>query len=972
LSDSLRNTVSDSLLKKADGMFLWVKLMFDELKRAATDEETMQRLDDLPHGLEEAYRHILHRLLTTIDKRQVESVRILLSLVITCGRPLETEELRWAYAMMVKPASESSIERCLLRLPPDQIIDICGGLLIFNGSVFDVIHSSARDFLSRPVEYWSDIESQRISIFRVLSGDSHAALSDACLSYLMDVECGQLPWEDVTSLNDLQSPPPLLRYACSYAAYHMNRSEISANQMMGKVRKVLESEQFFFAIEYLLMIVITDSSLQLHIEAFILIRTLCLANGGIGELLNAFTTRWEHEYSMRVTRFGQFDPRTQRCIASRDSLLSLRSFDSSLLMFGTPLEAHEESSESGKDADVGLHVTTSPAVLASQPSKLLIVRESLRPKQSRNISEVRGQAADSTRPGFEHLEDLLRASHDISLGRQFQVFARLINQMATVRKVIDPLKSLWQYIKNRATSMPVLLLAAAARYYMGFDKDEECLELCNICLARLTDQDVILKTYIDHLVGYTHRHLGNYDKAIQHLLAALPIEEELLGNSHILLQELRLSLAWSYSAIEKDEQNLQILDDILREGFDDNPRSSVLNRSSSISESAQGVVHHSGFTTRQLRKGFRYYYQSRKLHDTYDIRLKRLEIGAHYDRGEVISSLKGVEEALPDLEKCLDIGYGIPETSRTQAIILDMLLAHLSIGRCQRDKNQDEEVLATVRQIQELRKMHKETLYAADEANLNLLCGYGLNVNIRRLKVSDQSAKDALQDSIASVCKTFGAVDCAEEIDIWYEVAYTKLVGDVEDNPGTSVEIISIYRRFLDSYSELHAKEPLRTLHRKPKLYIAYYRLGHLYDKAGLDLDAVEAWKICLQICGDLWTSTSDAELFSYFVMGWHRLSSSYCFLQRYSESFKAAQKALNLAEGYPEMHEHLVYTIDKFRDNLVRACDRLSKYGTIFAPDGNSLDEGSGYEASSCDDSDDDLSSNNSCHVFNELHCGE
>jgi tetratricopeptide (TPR) repeat protein len=238
------------------------------------------------------------------------------------------------------------------------------------------------------------------------------------------------------------------------------------------------------------------------------------------------------------------------------------------------------------------------------------------------------------------------------------------------------------------------------------------------------------------------------------------------------------------------------------------------------------------------------------------------------------------------------------------------------------------------------------------------LCGYGLNVNIRRLKVSDQSAKDALQDSIASVCKTFGAIDCAEEIDIWYEVASTKLVGDVEDNPGTSVEIISIYRRFLDSYSELHAKEPLMTLHPKPRVYIAYYRLGQLYDEAELDLDAVEAWKMCLQICGDLWTSTSDAELFSYYVMGWYRLSSSYCFLERYSESSKAAQKALNLAEEYPEMREHLDYSIDDIRQNLVDACDRLSKYGPMFAPDGSSLDEGSGYEALSNDDSDDDSSS--------------
>jgi hypothetical protein len=118
-----RETVSTSLLAKADGMFLWVKLMLVDLQRAATDDETTRRLTDLPHGLEEAYRHILTRLVTRIDKHQQQLVRLISVLLTTCGRQLETEELRYAYGMMVEPESESTLSttsRFLLRRQPEQ------------------------------------------------------------------------------------------------------------------------------------------------------------------------------------------------------------------------------------------------------------------------------------------------------------------------------------------------------------------------------------------------------------------------------------------------------------------------------------------------------------------------------------------------------------------------------------------------------------------------------------------------------------------------------------------------------------------------------------------------------------------------------------------------------------------------------------------------------------------------------------
>jgi hypothetical protein len=57
---------ADKIASKAKGIFLWVKLILDELLEAFTDGETLvsliERLEDLPTELEEYYQWILKRL----------------------------------------------------------------------------------------------------------------------------------------------------------------------------------------------------------------------------------------------------------------------------------------------------------------------------------------------------------------------------------------------------------------------------------------------------------------------------------------------------------------------------------------------------------------------------------------------------------------------------------------------------------------------------------------------------------------------------------------------------------------------------------------------------------------------------------------------------------------------------------------------------------------------------------------------
>jgi tetratricopeptide (TPR) repeat protein len=145
------------------------------------------------------------------------------------------------------------------------------------------------------------------------------------------------------------------------------------------------------------------------------------------------------------------------------------------------------------------------------------------------------------------------------------------------------------------------------------------------------------------------------------------------------------------------------------------------------------------------------------------------------------------------------------------------------------------------------------------------------------------------------------------------------------------MEIISIYRRFLEVYEELYGKEHLKTLHINHGLIAGCYNLCRLYHQANREIDAIEAWKICLQICDSLWTSPPEGLVFEYCVHGWKNLSCSNDFLDRYLESSKAARRALNLAGDYPELLEHTSISIEDLQKSLVKACGHLWNYGPTF-----------------------------------------
>ena len=129
--------ITDKALERiqngSQGMFLSVKFMIDDLDRPLSKAEVLQRLQDLPSGLEKAYHQLLLRLLDALGPLDRSFLRDLFCLVIAARRPLQLEELKYALAVISRAATqrlnEPPLEDFVVESLADRIGNLCGSLI---------------------------------------------------------------------------------------------------------------------------------------------------------------------------------------------------------------------------------------------------------------------------------------------------------------------------------------------------------------------------------------------------------------------------------------------------------------------------------------------------------------------------------------------------------------------------------------------------------------------------------------------------------------------------------------------------------------------------------------------------------------------------------------------------------------------------------------------------------------------------
>jgi ankyrin repeat protein len=172
------------IVERSNGVFLWVKLVLDELKDMACDGCTLfemgRQLESLPQDLNDLYAHMLEKL----EKRRssmagAANTSRMLQWVAYSGRPLRLLELSEAVA--ASEALNISLNSLKSRRAPNldqakrMVLTRCGHFLEVKSGCVQFIHQTVREFL---------LSLPATSSFHIHEHESIESIATTCLRYL--------------------------------------------------------------------------------------------------------------------------------------------------------------------------------------------------------------------------------------------------------------------------------------------------------------------------------------------------------------------------------------------------------------------------------------------------------------------------------------------------------------------------------------------------------------------------------------------------------------------------------------------------------------------------------------------------------------------------------------------------------------------------------------------------------------------
>jgi hypothetical protein len=235
--DSLRKQVRDELRRKANGTFLWVALVMQELEKSES-WDPLATVEEAPAGLHQLYDRMVDQI-QRLAPRNADICRSLLCTAAVVYRPLHLIEM----GSLSKLAGRATVLPEIVK----KLVSMCGSFLTIRDEQVYLVHQSAKDYLSERMraaafpshtEIHYDLFTQS---FRLMSSTLKRDMYDL-------VELGVSIEE--TGIPD---PDPLatVRYSCEYWIDHLYDSKASfwANSIRDQEGSKTMNE--FFKTKYL-------------------------------------------------------------------------------------------------------------------------------------------------------------------------------------------------------------------------------------------------------------------------------------------------------------------------------------------------------------------------------------------------------------------------------------------------------------------------------------------------------------------------------------------------------------------------------------------------------------------------------------------------------------------------------------------------------------------------------------------------
>ncbi|KEY70793.1 hypothetical protein S7711_03288 [Stachybotrys chartarum IBT 7711] len=198
LSEEMVAQVQQTLLAGADGTFLWVGFVANELQG-----RSWSKIDEVLRHVPKGLGGIYQRLLQQIGDK--EALVPILQWVVLAARPLTLEELTVAAGIKTAGA-----------LPAMQVTKNrlgFGGLLVkVEGDIVNLVHESAKEFFQS-----DQVNIKGINMFH-MSQDTHRTLMQICLTH---VERG---YGNPGRIHEMSGHDPFLSYASQYWPVHFHHA----------------------------------------------------------------------------------------------------------------------------------------------------------------------------------------------------------------------------------------------------------------------------------------------------------------------------------------------------------------------------------------------------------------------------------------------------------------------------------------------------------------------------------------------------------------------------------------------------------------------------------------------------------------------------------------------------------------------------------------------------------------------------
>jgi nucleoside phosphorylase len=198
LTEDMVQQLRQALLAGAEGTFLWVGFVANELKGRSWND-----MYDVLHGIPKTLGGIYQRLLQQIDAK--EELVPILHWVVLAAQPLTVDDL----------AAASNVARSGARVTTEDVkrrLVSCGLMVKIEANVVNLVHESAKEFFQSDQ---ADVEG--IKMFH-MTQHTHAILMKSCLTLI------EQTYKTSMTIREQCEQNSLLKYACAYWPEHLRHS----------------------------------------------------------------------------------------------------------------------------------------------------------------------------------------------------------------------------------------------------------------------------------------------------------------------------------------------------------------------------------------------------------------------------------------------------------------------------------------------------------------------------------------------------------------------------------------------------------------------------------------------------------------------------------------------------------------------------------------------------------------------------